>query len=82
MRFDRCFPRRPRPGRFYSGGDVAVASSGGAASNADRHTLIAAGRFIFGLQRTLDPDALSSVTPEGLRAALAGSDLATTPCAS
>lgn len=53
-----------------------VATSGGAASDADRHTLIAAARFIFGQRETLDPEALPAITPEGLRAALAGSDLA------
>jgi hypothetical protein len=54
----------------------AVAETGGAASDADHRTLVAAARFIFGQQAPANPDGIALVTPEALRTALAGTDLA------
>ena len=50
------------------------AETGGAASEADHRTLVAAARFIFGQQAPADSDGIP--TPEALGAALVGTDLA------
>src|SRR5262245_29851833 len=52
----------------------AVAETGMAASDADRHAIVAAGRYLFGHDDAA-LDAIAPVAPEALTAALAGSKL-------
>jgi hypothetical protein len=54
----------------------AVAETGSAASEADRHAIASAGRYMFGHDGPTSFDAIPPVAPAALSAALAGSALA------
>ena len=76
----------PPQSRAILGAMRAIADADGAntLTDADRHTLVAAGRYGLGLDRPVDPDAVLPVTPAELALALDGSgteDFATRFCA-